>query len=89
MESKQAKYGHDIFECDNRQTIQTKLHHIDIHSNLLTNVLNKALFHRFIDLLGLEDIKERLVLIRRCDELREQLEEQENVAAFTHKRVAL
>jgi hypothetical protein len=55
----------------------------------LTKALNKAVFHRFIELLGLEDIKERLVLIRRCDELREQLEEQENVAAFTHKRVAL
>jgi hypothetical protein len=55
----------------------------------LTKALNKAVFHRFIELLGLEDIKERLVLIRRCDELRAQLGEQENVAAFTHKRVAL
>ena len=50
---------------------------------------NKAVFHRYIELLGLEDIKERLVLIRRCDELRAQLEEQENVAAFIHKRDSL
>ena len=55
----------------------------------LTKALNKVVFHRFITLLGLEDIKERLVLIRRCDELRTQLGEQENVVAFTHKRVAL
>jgi hypothetical protein len=51
-------------------------------------MVNRAVLHRFIELLGLDDIKERLALIRRCDELRAQLEEQENVEAFTHKRVA-
>jgi len=30
-----------IFECDNRQTIQTKLRHVDIHSHWLTNTLSK------------------------------------------------
>jgi hypothetical protein len=41
----------------------------------------QALFHRFIKLLGLEDMC-------RFEGVR-QLAEQENVEAFTHKRVAL
>jgi len=38
--------------------------------------------HRFIELLGLENIKERLELIRRYD-MRGHLAKQENVVAFT------
>jgi len=41
----------------------------------LTKALNKALFQRFTEMIGLEDQEARLDLIRREDELREHLEE--------------
>jgi hypothetical protein len=37
----------------------------------LTKTLNKALFQRFRDMIGLEDQVERLTLIRREDELKD------------------
>ena len=39
----------------------------------LTKALNKALFQRFTEMIGLEDQEARLDLIRREDELREHL----------------
>ena len=41
----------------------------------LMKALGKALFHRFMETVGLEDQEKRLDLIRQEDELKEQLKE--------------
>ena len=57
----------------------------------LTKPLSKVRFRRFTEMIGLEDLTERLTLIRRQDELKEELqemksEEKQEVTAFTHSR---
>jgi hypothetical protein len=57
----------------------------------LTKALGKTLFQRFREMIGLEDQTERLILIRREDELREQLVEMRSgetnhTTAFAYSR---
>jgi hypothetical protein len=57
----------------------------------LTKALNKALFQKFRDMIGLEDQVERLTLIRREDELKDQLKEMglgetKHMTTFTYSR---
>jgi len=57
----------------------------------LTKALGKTLFQRFREMIGLEDQTKRLILIRREDELREQLVEMRSgetnhMTAFAYSR---
>lgn len=57
----------------------------------LTKALNKLRFRRFTEMVGLEDLTERLTLIRHQDELKDELQEmrsgeKQEVTAFTHSR---
>jgi hypothetical protein len=57
----------------------------------LTKALGKVRFKRFTEMVGLDDLTERLTLIRRQDELQEQLQEARShekleAATFTHSR---
>jgi len=57
----------------------------------LTKALGKVRFQKFTGMIGLEDLTERLALIRRQDELKDQLQEmksqeKQEVAAFAHSR---
>jgi hypothetical protein len=57
----------------------------------LTKALTKLRFKRFTEMVGLEDLTERLTLIRRQDELQDELQkmksqEKTEIAAFTCPR---
>jgi len=53
-----------------------------------TKALGKALFRRFTDMIGLEDQEERLGLIRREEELKEQIKELRLNEVVTEERFA-
>ena len=57
----------------------------------LTKALSKLRFRKFTEITGLEDLTERLTLIRRQEELEDELKEIRNgekkeVTVFTHSR---
>jgi hypothetical protein len=85
-------HSHWLRQEVQRRTIQLQWQETNkMIADGLTKALGKVRFKRFTQLAGLDDLTERLTLIRRQDELQDQLRElktleKQEAATFTHSR---